>query len=522
MADRLLGVETEYAIGGMQGLEAAEHRVIIHHLLDLAHTTLRNLQDGSSSGLFIENAARLYLDSGMHVEYSTPECANPWDAVRYVEAGNQILFNLIQKMTDERTPDVQTSCYRVNVDYSGSGATWGCHESYQHRMNPAGLPRDLIPHLVTRMIYAGAGGFDPFSSGLRFTLSPRTAHIECAISSDSTSDRGIYHSKNEPLCSGYNRLHVLCGESLCSQLAMFVKFGATCLVVAMAEAGLAPGGAVQLDSPLSALRTVAGDGTLTSPLKVKDPSRRMTAIDIQRHYLAMAEAHCRDAFMPLWAPEVCRQWRRALELVDAGPGAAAKMLDWQMKLALFSSHAARRGLDWSRLTFWNSVIERMRQDMGLAADGRPFPLEVAISPQTPIPRLVYRIDTLLRRKGLEWDELRQILALRDEFFEIDMRFGQLGPHGIFSMLDANGVLDHRVSGIDNIEHAMRNPPNKGRARVRGAVVRRLAGDLEGDWYCCWDRILSTRHGRFLDLSDPFTEAEDWHNIPTSEREEHPF
>ena len=63
------------------------------------------------------------------------------------------------------------------------------------------------------------------------------------------------------------------------------------------------------------------------------------------------------------------------------------------------------------------------------------------------------------------------------------------------MLDEAGVLDHRVSGIDNIEHAMRNPPSKGRARIRGAVVRRLAGDLEGNWYCCWDRIFSRRHAQ---------------------------
>ncbi len=518
MTDRLLGVETEYSISAMQGLEAADHRMIIRQLLDLAHTTLRNLQDGSSSGLFMENAARLYLDSGMHVEYSTPECANPWDALRYVEAGNQILLKLIQRMTDDLTPEIQTNCYRVNVDYSGTCATWGCHESYQHQMQPDGLSQDLIPHFVTRMIYAGAGGFDPFSSGLKFTLSPRAAHIERTISSDSTSERGIYHSKNEPLCTGYNRLHVLCGESLCSQLAMFVKLGATSLVVAMAEAGLEPGRAVQLDSPLSAWRTVAGDLTLTCPLKVKNPSRRMTAIKIQRHYLAMAEAHCRDGFMPPWAPQVCEQWRHALDLLDAGPGAAAKICDWQMKLALFTSHAARRGLDWSRLAFWNAVVERMRQEMGLPANGEPFPLDVAISTESTIPFLVHRIETLLRRKGFEWNELRQILALRDEFFEIDIRFGQLGSQGIFSMLDAKGVLEHRVSGVDNIEHAIRNPPSKGRARVRGAVVRRLAGDLEGDWYCSWDRIRSSRHRRFLDLSDPFNEAEHWHDLLTGERE----
>jgi hypothetical protein len=519
MAERLLGVETEYAISGLQGLEAADHRTIIHHLLDLAHTTLRNLQDESPSGLFLENAARLYLDSGMHMEYSTPECANPWDAVRYVEAGNRTLLNLIQKMTDERTPEVVTSCYRVNVDYSGSGATWGCHESYQHRMQGAELPWDLIPHLVTRIIYTGAGGFDPFSSGLRFTLSPRAAHIEHTISSDSTNDRGIYHSKVEPLCAGHNRLHILCGESLCSQLAMWVKFGATCLVVAMAEAGLAPGSAVQLDSPLTALRTVAGDPSMKRPLKMKDPPRRMTAVEIQRHYLAKAEAHCRDTFMPLWAPEVCVQWRRVLDLVASGPKASADALDWPMKLALFSTQAARRGFDWSHLAFWNAVIEDMRREMRLPPDGKPFPLELALSPETPIPALVSRIGKLLKKMGLDWDELRRILLTRNEFFEIDTRFGQLGPGGIFSMLDANGVLNHRVGGIDNIEHAIRNPPVKGRARIRGAVVRRLAGDLEGKWSCGWDRIVSKRHGRLLDLSDPFTEKEDWHDTTVNESQE---
>ena len=184
-----------------------------------------------------------------------------------------------------------------------------------------------------------------------------------------------------------------------------------------------------------------------------------------------------------------------------------------MKLALFSHHAARRGLDWSRLPFWNAVIDHMRKAMALPPDGEPFPLDRAISPQTPIASVVRPIEALLRRNGFEWDELRKILALRAEFFEIDTRFGELGPRGIFSMLDQAEVLDHRVGGIDNIEHAMRNPPSKGRAKLRGAVVKRLAGDLQGRWYCCWDQILSRSHGRVLDLSDPFTEVESWRDVP---------
>jgi len=512
MSDRIMGVETEYAISGMHGEEAADHSTIIRHLLDLSHTSLPNLQDGSSSGLFLQNGARLYLDCGMHMEYSTPEVSNPWDAVRYVEAGHDTMLSLIQRVGKERIPEVQIGCYRVNVDYSGSGSTWGCHESYLHGMPPADLPRDLIPHLVTRQIYTGAGGFEPFSSGLIFTLSPRAAHIDRTTSFDSTNARGIFHSKNEPLCSGYSRLHVICGESLCSHLAMFVKFGATSLVVAMAEAGLAPGAAVELDSPLSAFRTVASDLTLKQPLKMKGHPHRMNAIDIQKHYLALAEEHSRDKFMPIWAPDVCVQWRRVLDALDCGLDAAGKMLDWPMKLHLFASHAVRRGLDWSRLPLWNSIIERMHRAMELPRNDEPFPLEDAISARTPIPDVARQIEAFLHQKGLDWDELRLLLSLRAEFFEIDTKFGQIGPRGIFQMLDNHEILEHHVSGVDNIEHATRNPPSKSRAKIRGAVVRRLAGYEEARWVCYWDRIFSQKYGRMLDLSDTFATSEIWSNI----------
>jgi proteasome accessory factor A len=508
MADRLLGVETEYAISGMRGQEAVDLALIVRRLLDLARATLPHIRDGSSSGLFLENAARLYLDCGLHVEYSTPECANPWDAVRYVEAGHRTMLGLIEKFAKWRPDEEETGCYRVNVDYSGSGATWGCHESHLHKICPEELPPHLIPHLVSRIVYTGAGGFEPLSGGLRFTLSPRVSHIERTISGDSTGARGIYHTKDEPLCAGHHRLHVLCGESLCSHLGMFLKFGATSLVVAMAEAGLCPGKEVQLVAPLDALRAVAADLTLKKPLRVKG-SPGMTAIQIQRHYLTLAEAHLGKSFMPAWAPAVCEQWRRVLDLLETGPGAVSKVLDWAMKLSLYASHASRRGLHWDRLPFWAEIIDRNRSALELPPDEEQLPLDLAIEPPTPVPGVLTELKALVQRKGLQWEELEQVLAHRAEFLEIDMRFGQLGPRGVFTLLDAAGVLDHRVGGIDNIEHAMLNPPSTGRAKLRGAVVRRVAADKEGDWYCDWQRIVSQKRGKLLDLSDPFAQAETW-------------
>jgi len=520
MAECVLGVETEYAVAGIREQEAVDREIIVRRLLQLARSTLPHLRDSSSSGVFLENAARLYIDCGLHVEFATPECLNPWDAVRYVEAGHRTLLELIQKFAKWRRREEETACFRINVDYSGTGTTWGCHESYLHRMPPEELPLHLIPHLVSRVVYTGAGGFHPLSGGLRFTLSPRASLMERTLSADSTGSRGIFHTKEEPLCTGYHRLHVLCGESLCSQWAMFVKFGATSLVVAMAEAGLSPGKDVQLVAPLEALRVVGGDPQCKRTLRVKG-STGMTAIDIQRHYLAMAEAHLDESFMPPWARAVCERWRRVLDLLESGPGAVSGVLDWGMKLALYAHHASARGLNWDRLPFWAEIMDRHRHAVDLPPGDGQIPLDLALGPEIPAPGAVAELDTLLERKGLQWDEFRRVQQFRAEFLEIDTRFGQLGPRGVFTLLDNAGVLNHRVPGIDNIEHAVRNPPSTGRAKLRGAVVRRVAEDKEGDWYCDWQRIYSNKHARLLDLSDPFAQTETWHDAPPRGCQYHP-
>jgi proteasome accessory factor A len=172
----------------------------------------------------------MYVDCGLHPEICTPECANPWDAVRYIQAGHRTLAGLAAAIESASTPGTEILCFRGNVDYSGTQATWGCHESYLHRIPLDALQPQVIPHLVTRLIYTGAGGFNPLSNGLEFTLSPRVAHIELVVSRSSTNERGIWHTKSESLCSGYSRLHVLCGESLCSETATFLKIGATALM----------------------------------------------------------------------------------------------------------------------------------------------------------------------------------------------------------------------------------------------------------------------------------------------------
>src|ERR1019366_86451 len=101
MADRLLGVETEYAISCVQGQEPADPRRIVERLLELARDHLTSVQDGCSIGLYLESGARLYIDTGLHIEFATPETTNPFDCVRYVEAGNRTILNTCEVVTRE-------------------------------------------------------------------------------------------------------------------------------------------------------------------------------------------------------------------------------------------------------------------------------------------------------------------------------------------------------------------------------------------------------------------------------------
>jgi proteasome accessory factor A len=328
MAALLFGLETKYAIAGLSPSGDVCRDKIVQHLVAGARRRLVHLPDlQSTGGVFLGNGSRFYVDCGLHPEICTPECSDPWDAVRYIQAGHRTLFDLVSLVGSANWPGAAIMSFRCNVDYGGSHSTWGCHESYMHRIFQEALQPQIVPHLVTRQIYTGAGGFNPFSAGLEFTLSPRMTHFRRLVTESSTTGRGIWHEKSESLCAGFERLHVLCGESLCSETATFLKVGVTALIVAMADAGLAPGSAVQLADPLRALHSVAGDVTCRKPLKMADGSSK-TAIEIQRHYLEQAEAHAGTGAMPAWAADVCRRWRAVLDQLEEGPVAVKKTLDW--------------------------------------------------------------------------------------------------------------------------------------------------------------------------------------------------
>jgi proteasome accessory factor A len=517
VAERIFGLETEYAF---TALGPRSKRIppepVLMRFMDLAKE-LPHLCGKESGGIFLQNGSRFYVDTGHHPELATPEVANPWDACRYVLAGERILASLARQLLTKESRIQQVFITSCNISYAGHPSTWACHESYGHQADLAQMPPQLIPHLVSRIVYTGAGGFNNRSAGLEFMISPRVSHLVTVSSSDSQRHRGIYHDKNESLsCEGFHRLHVLCGESVSSHASTWLKVGATAVIVAMIEAGILRKQTVHLLNPLEAMANFAMDVTCTARARAVD-GRQWSAIEIQRRYLEQAEAHADHPMMPPWTPQVCQRWRAMLDRLEHAPGSVAKTLDWAIKLSLYREFAAAQGVNWDSLPKWNEVLlqlsSALRQKLG---DETPHPITVELLGQgSLVADEVARLTPWLRNQGLSWDDLPGVLNVRQQLFEIDSRWGQLDDEGIFNSLDQAGVLEHRVPGVDNVEYAMHNPPAVGRAHLRGKYIKRLhqrGTQCRCDWKGVWD----FESGRFLDLSDPFTSEEKWYKC-TEER-----
>ncbi len=516
MAHALFGLETEYAFSALDPIgESLDRMEVLNTVFRLARERVPSLPAGRGHGLFLGNGMRAYVDAGCHVEVCTGECTTPGEVVRYVEAGDRILTKLAAAAVADDPSLGRVILSRSNVDYGGSGATWGCHESYNHRSDPQMFPREIIPHLVSRIVYTGAGGFDNLSSGVRFLLSPRVAHLQTDVSNDSVAHRGIYHTKDEALCNdGSHRLHLICGESTCSRLTGWLKIGTTALVVAMIDAGLGPGGDMELAFSLNAMHRIAADPACSAKVPLRSGAM-LTAIEIQRHYLEKAEANVSAPFMPPWAGEVCTLWRETLDALERAPAEMAKRLEWPIKFALFNRHASNRGFDWPDVELWTTVAERLSHAL-LQSGCAPAPMrgeEALLRKVSPVPETIAALGAKLATRGLSWDGFRGFLDLKQELFAIDARYSELGEDGIFNALRAAGAIEDDAPGVGDPVAAEEAPPQVGRARVRGEAIRGIWERGGADrCFADWGRVVDRAAKRMLDLRDPFEEGAQWKKL----------
>jgi hypothetical protein len=506
--ERAFGTETEYAIAPSGGSDSGDRDRLCRWLLTRAYATLPSVRDTSSNGVFLVNGSRLYVDAGHHVEIGTSEVWNPWDAVRYILAGERILRSLADG--EDAPPGWRRPLVlKTNVDYE-CHTSWGTHESIlaSRSTSRSRLADNLIPHLVSRILFAGAGGWNAFSAGLEFVVSPRAMFLERRTSVSSTQERGIWHERDEALAdSRYRRIHLLCGESLNSNRAMWLRAATTVLIVGLVDGGVEAGGGAALADPVAALATIARDPSCQARVPLEGGGSA-TALQLQRHYLAHAEAHVGSDLLPGWAAEACRQWRAMLDRIERGSDAVASTVDWAIKYRVFRDQATRRyGFEWSEVEEWTRALDAESPTAGTGFPSLTMSPGEAFRDNTPEALEQQALwQSAVTAAGLPAGRLRAFIEMRSELLETDTRFGIVGEDGLFSRLDRAGVLDHAFPGVDNIEHAVANPPAAGRARVRGEAIRSRL-DRRDDLQCDWTHLTDCRSMKRLVLADPFVETE---------------
>jgi hypothetical protein len=512
-ARSLFGMETEYALRRGTAPGPWDRDRVCQALQHAVRLSSRPSLPEASAGLgcFLANGARFYIDRGGHPEYATPECEDPWQATACAQAGDLLLEELLAEATPISPMAANTVVFRSNVDYSRRGVTWGCHESYLHTIPSDILPDHLLPHLATRIIYAGAGGFHPTAPGIEFTLSPRAWLLTAAVTPHSTSERGIIHLKHEPLAGmHWQRLHLICGESLCSDRAAVLKLGTTALVLAAINAGAQPARTLRLADPVEALRTIAADMTLSATVRLAD-GRQATALEMQRSLLAMVEHHRRRGALPSWARDLCGLWRETLDGLERRDQGILRQLDWSLKLEIFRRWIRRKGIDARVLEVWCGAIRRLERVALRIFEGSPLAVEDLLANQGRFYKELDRLSPVIRHAGVEWHQARELIRLRHELLEADLRFGQVTPAGVFAELRRCGFAGGNAGRpLPDPKTLVDEPPPGGRAEVRGREIRALwERGLRSGYRADWYRLHGPpAHARF-EMADPFCTRGAW-------------
>jgi proteasome accessory factor A len=435
---RIFGLENEYGVTcTFRGQRRLSPDEVARYLFR------RVVSWGRSSNVFLENGARLYLDVGSHPEYATPECDDIPDLIAHDKAGERILEGLLAAAEHRLHEEgIAGDIYLFKNNTDSAGNSYGCHENYlvSRYGEFQKLADVLIPFLVTRQIFAGAGKVLQTPRGSLFCLAQRAEHIWEGVSSATTRSRPIINTRDEPHADAerYRRLHVIVGDSNMSEYAALLKIGSTDLVLRMVEEGTVMRD-LTLENPIRAIREISHDITCRRRMKLAS-GREMSAIEIQIEYFDRARKFVERRGINGFAARILEMWEEALKCLEAHDLTPLEgKLDWVTKRALIEQYRARDNLSLQH-------------------------------PKVALLDLAYHDVNRSR--------------------------------GLYYLLERKGRMI-RVVEEAKVQTAMREPPQTTRARLRGEFIRK-AKDRRRDFTVDWVHLkLNDQAQRTVLCKDPF-------------------
>jgi proteasome accessory factor A len=435
---RIYGLENEYGVTcTLRGQRRLSPDEVARYLFR------RVVHWGRSSNVFLANGARLYLDVGSNPEYATPECDLLHDLVAHDKAGERILGQLLdsaeQRLAEE---GIRGDIYLFRNNTDSAGNSYGCHENYLTSRNDelVRYSEVLIPFLVTRQIYAGAGKVLHTARGAQYSISQRAEHIWEGVSSATTRSRPIINTRDEPHADSdrYRRLHVIVGDSNMSEYATFLKVGAASLVLRMLED---PGVVLRdltLENPIRAIREISHDLTLQRTVRLAN-GREVTAMQVQAEYLERALRYAQTHDLSPEEKQALDMWEHVMTGLERDPFSLDREVDWVTKHQLIEAFMARHDLELG--------------------------------------------DSRVALLDLQYHDIRQ-------------------DRSVFYKLQSAGRVERIVTDAA-INEAMDSPPQTTRARLRGEFIRR-AKERKRDYTVDWVHLkLNDQAQRTVLCKDPF-------------------
>jgi proteasome accessory factor A len=398
--------------------------------------------------VFLANGARLYLDVGSHPEYATAECDTIGEVVVHDKAGERILEQLLES-AEERLRDegIRGTVHLFKNNTDSAGNSYGCHENYLTRRGDDVSHYDevLIPFLVSRQIYAGAGKVLQTARGASFSVSQRAEHIWEGVSSATTRSRPIINTRDEPHADAenYRRLHVIVGDSNMSEYTTFLKVGAMAVLLRMVEDQSCVLRDLTLENPIRAIREVSHDLTFKRCVRLRN-GREASAFEIQSEYLNRALRYADTKGLPDDEMKALHMWEHVMTHLETDPFKLDRELDWVIKHNLIEAYRARHDLQLN--------------------------------------------DPRVQLMDLQYHDVRTSTSL-------------------FYKLQRRGMVERTLTD-DLMNEAMDLPPQTTRAKLRGDFIRR-AKERKRDYTVDWVHLkLNDQAQRTVLCKDPFRHTDD--------------
>ena len=328
---------------------------------------------GRSSNVFLPNGGRLYLDVGSHPEYATAECDNLSDLIRQDQAGDRIVEELAVSAEIRLNAEGikgQIHLFKNNMDAAGN--SYGCHENFSvsRKKNFEEVTESIIPFLITRQIFCGAGKWISSSKGANFQISQRAEHMWESVSSATTRSRPIINTRDEPHADPdeYRRLHIIVGDSNMSETTTVLKVATTELMLRAAELGLLKD-KFTIENPTKTIREISNDLKFRNSFRLSS-GREITALQMQNEMFNIVSSMpgLDEILEKPFYRYALNLWRRSLDALESQDYSLVDMeLDWMIKRKFMNSYKEKHQLNDmdSRLILLDISYHNIRKDRGL-------------------------------------------------------------------------------------------------------------------------------------------------------------